>query len=114
VALFRSELFPASGLDVAEAEHYVDVCAAVDALSGEISAVVVNYLEGEIDRDEAGGALRERALMEHPESTLAFVDRYRAYALAYTIGRDWLQPDLAQLGSDRWTNLARLMVSPPR
>jgi hypothetical protein len=109
IALFRRELFPAAGLTPAQAERYVHVGSIVDALAGEIAAVIVTYLQGTIGRDEAARSLRERALMEHPEPLLAFVDRYRAYALAYTIGREWLQPD-PDGSTEIWSNLTRLIV----
>jgi hypothetical protein len=112
ITLFRQELFPLAGHDAADVERYVDVRSAIDELSTEVAAVVTSYLEGTIDRDDAALALRRQALMEHPEATLAFVDRYRAYALAYTYGRVWLQSELGADNPDRWHNLARLLVSP--
>ena len=74
---------------------------------------VLNYLDGTLAAPDAARALRQRALMDQPEALLAYLDRDRAYALAYTWGRDRL---LAGLGDrrelkDRSAYLSRLMTS---
>jgi hypothetical protein len=111
ITLFRDDLFPTAGLDVAEVERYVDVVDAVDALTYAIADVVIGFLQGDIGRDETARLLRDRALMEHPEATLAFVERYRAYTLAYAFGREWLQGVFSARDADSWSNLVRLIVA---
>jgi len=113
IDVLRRTLFPAMGLDPREADRYVQVCNLVDRLSDDTTQIVVNYLDGTLAAPDAARALRQRALMDQPEALLAYLDRDRAYALAYTWGRDRL---LAGLGDrrelkDRSAYLSRLMTS---
>jgi hypothetical protein len=68
------------------------------------------YLAGDIDFAEAIGALQSDALMTHPLATLQFANRYRGYALAYTVGRAELEPLFSEGVAEtaRWENLRRL------
>jgi hypothetical protein len=113
VSVFQRVLFPLTALDPREAERYAQVCDLIDRLAGDTTAVVLEYLAGEMAAPDAVRALRRRSLMEHPEALLAYVDRYRGYSLAYTWGRDRL---LAGLGdppalNERADYLAWLMTS---
>jgi hypothetical protein len=115
--LFREELFPLVGLDPRGAEAYADICELIDRLAGATTLVVRRYLAGELTAAEAATALERDAVMEHPEGLLAYVDRYRGYALAYTWGRDRLLSNLTSpaLGDeDRWKRLQQRMTSPQR
>jgi len=115
VRLFRDELFPLAGLDPSEAERHVEVCELVDRLTGATTVVVAKYLAGELSAADAAGALQHDALMEHPEALLAYVDRYRGYALAYTFGRDRILSTLKERTRSvegRWAFLNQLMTSP--
>jgi len=56
------------------------------------AAIVRRYLAGDLDFVEAGWALEDEALMAHPLATLQFVNEYRGYSLAYTLGRAKLMP----------------------
>jgi hypothetical protein len=113
--LLRDELFPLVGLDSTEAERYAEICDLVDRLSSATTLVVEKYLAGELSTGEAAQALRHDALMEHPEGLLAYVDRYRGYALAYTFGRDRILSFLTERSRSvegRWELLNRFMTSP--
>jgi hypothetical protein len=96
--VFQQVLFPLVGLDPREAERYAQVCELVESLTGNTTAVVMQYLAGALTGSDAVRALKQHALMEQPQALLAYLDRYRAYALAYTWGRDRL---LAGLGDRR-------------
>ena len=113
--LFREELFPLVGLDPSEADAYAEVCGLIDRLAGATTLAVRRYLSGELSAAEAATTLERDAVMEHPEGLLAYVDRYRGYALAYTWGRDRLLSSLTgpALGEeDRWRLLQQRMTSP--
>ena len=61
-------------------------------------------------------ALERDAMMAHPIATLQFVNQYRGYALAYTLGRLQLAPIL---GADvpttqRWVNLRSIIQGESR
>ena len=98
VEVLQQSLFPLIGLDSREAERYVQVCDLVDSLADDTTAVILKYLAGTLAAPDAARALQQRALMEQPGALLAYLDRYRGYALAYTWGRDRL---LAGLGDRR-------------
>lgn len=110
----REILFPLAGLDPREAAEYLQIAGAVSTLRRPIGAIVSSYLAGELDIIEASWALQDEALMASPLDTLRFVNRYRGYALAYTLGRESLGPLLGdQLPSaDRFRNLMSLATQP--
>lgn len=110
VDVFREKLFPLAGLDPREAEHYMQVDDLVNHLAGDTTAVVAQYLAGALSAQDAADELQQRALMEHPAPLLAYLDRYRAYALAYTWGRERLLAEMDAL-KDRSAFLAALMAS---
>ena len=115
--LFREDLFPLAGIDPSEAETYAEVCDLIDRLTGATTLAVKRYLSGELSNAEAAAALERDALMEHPEGLLAYVDRYRGYALAYTWGRDRLLSTLTEPAPgdrEHWQRLQQLMTSPER
>jgi hypothetical protein len=110
VDVLREKLFPLAGLDPREAEHYVQVDDLVNSLAGETTAIVAQYLAGALSARDAANELQRRALMEHPGPLLAYLERYRAYALAYTWGRERLLAGLGTL-KDRPAYLTTLMTS---
>jgi len=75
-----------------------------------LGTAVARYLAGDLDFAEAIWALESDGLMAHPLATLQFANRYRGYALAYTIGRGQLEPLLGEGVAEtiRWENLRRL------
>jgi hypothetical protein len=90
VAFERDELFPLAGLDPSSAERHVAVGRLVDRLHGVEAAVAREYLDGALDFPRAAAALERDALMPSADETLKFLNRFRSYAAAYTIGRDSL------------------------
>jgi hypothetical protein len=114
LAFERDVLFPLAGLEPARAEHYMAVARLREQLAGPIAAIVRRYLAGDLDFVEAGWALKNEALMAHPLATLQFVNEYRGYSLAYTLGRAKLTP---VIGPDvppdqRWQNFVALTEEP--
>ena len=113
--LFRDVLFPSAGLDPAEADTYAEICGLMDRLTEATTPTLRAYLSGELTAAAAAAALERDSLMEHPDGLLAYADRYRAYTLAYTWGRDRLLATLTEpaLGvEDRWRLLQHYMTSP--
>lgn len=113
LAFERDVLFPLAGLAPSEAAHYLAVIAEVDARRLQLGQITARYLSGDLDIVEASWALRASALMASPLPTLQFVNRYRGYGLAYTLGRGqlapWLGPTVPPV--DRWSRY-RDMAAP--
>ena len=101
-------LFPLAALPPDEAGGHIRVARLVERLDVAIADVSFQYLSGDLDRREAADWLEREALMAHSEATLAFVDRYRVYALAYTIGRAHFAQRAA--GRDVWPVLTAAML----
>lgn len=90
LAFEGDELFPLAGLDPSHAERYVRVERLVDRLHGVQARIARQYLDGELDFPRASAALERDALMPSADATLKFLNQFRSYAAAYTIGRDVL------------------------
>ena len=101
-------LFPLAALLPDEAGGHIRVARLVERLDVAIADVSFRYLSGDLDRREAAEWLEREALMAHSEAALAFVDRYRVYALAYTIGRAHFARRAA--GRDVWPVLTAAML----
>ena len=113
--LYRDVLFPSAGLDPADADTYAEICGLMDRLTEATTPTLRRYLSGELTAAAAATALERNALMEHPDGLVAYADRYRAYTLAYTWGRDQLLATLTEPAfdvEDRWRLLQHYMTSP--
>jgi hypothetical protein len=86
----RDVLYPAAGLDPADAARSVAIARAVDRLRLAVADIARSYLDGDLDFVRAGSALKDRALIPQPVPLLKFLNQYRSYALTYTYGPDWL------------------------
>ena len=112
VRIFREELFPLMGIDATDAELYVEIGDLVDQLTATTTPTLLRYLAGRADRDVTTEALRADALMDDPTGLLAYVDRYRGYALAYTLGRSHFASVFTQADGEhhRWSTFQRIVV----
>lgn len=86
-ALYRERLFPAAGLDLADADLLNGVDERLPALLPVVTDVAGAYLESAITRDVALQRLRDEALLGNPDATLDFIESRRARALVYGEGR---------------------------
>jgi hypothetical protein len=84
----REELFPLAGLDPAKPEMYGRVERLVEALHPAEPAIARDYLDGNLEFVRAASALEAQVLMVHSEATLKYINEYRSYLTAYTLGRD--------------------------
>jgi hypothetical protein len=84
----RDELFPLAGLDAGKAEFYGRVERMVEALHPAEPAIARDYLDGNLEFERAASALETQVLMVHSEATLKYINEYRSYLTAYTLGRD--------------------------
>ncbi len=84
----RNELFPLAGLDPRNAELYGRVERLVEALHPAEPAIARDYLDGNLEFVRAAWALEAQVLMVHSEATLKYINEYRSYLTAYTLGRD--------------------------
>jgi hypothetical protein len=103
----RDQLFPAAGIDPADADRYVRVARLVDQLHGAQADIARRYVDGELDFPRASAALERDALMPSADATLKFLNQFRSYAVTYTDGREALSQYLdarstAGDGASRW------------
>jgi hypothetical protein len=97
-------------MDPGQAADYLVVVNDVARLRQPLGTAVARYLAGDLDFAEAIWALQSDTLMARPLATLQFANRYRGYALAYTVGRAELEPVFGEdvAVTARWENLRRL------
>ena len=113
-------IFPAAGLDPAQAEGYYRVLALVDRLSYAGNEAARRYLNGEIDADAAVAWLETYALSSRPraEQRVRFFDQYRSYVINYNLGKDMVARSIEAQGGTpsnpqrRWELFERLISSP--
>jgi len=121
VAFERDVLYPAAGLDPAQAAAYTRVAALVDRLAYAGNEAARKYLNGEVDRKGAVDWLVQYAMMSPPraEQRTRFFDTYRSYVINYNLGKDLVKDYVerrsggaAATSARRWTEFARLLASP--
>jgi hypothetical protein len=109
----RDVLFPLAGLDPAEAERYHRVIRLTNALGYAQGEVARRYLDGELTRDGARDWLLRYGLStpERAEQQLKFIERYRSYAINYTLGQDLVRHHIEN-SPNRWTAFTELLSKP--
>jgi hypothetical protein len=100
-AFERDVLLPLAGLDPSEAARYVRVARLVDRLAPAQADIARRYLDGRLEFVRAADALAADALMIESDATLKFFNRFRTYAVTYTIGRDRAAAAVEAAGADR-------------
>jgi hypothetical protein len=106
----RDTLFPLAGLNPQDAERYLKVSRLVDELAIAEAPIARDYLDGRLEFVRAGAALEEQVLMAHSEATLKYINEYRTYMLAYTLGKERLLKCLRQ-AEKPWQAYQQIIVS---
>ena len=120
VAFERRIIFPAAGLDPADAADYYDVLALVDRLSYAGNEAARQYINGEIDAKAAASWLERYGLFSPPRAAqrVRFMDQYRSYVINYNLGKDMIKRYIESQGGTasntarRWQVFEELVSSP--
>ncbi|MCC7417123.1 MAG: hypothetical protein IT176_08265 [Acidobacteria bacterium] len=118
LAFERDVLYPAAGLDPAQAAEYAKVQALVNKLAYAGNEAARRYLNGEIDRAGAVAWLTRYAMMPQAraEQRTRFFDTYRSYVINYNLGQDLVKQYVeSRSGGDparRWDEFVKLLASP--
>jgi hypothetical protein len=113
----RDVLFPLAGLDPAEADRYYQLLELLGRLSYAGNEAARDYLNGDIDRDQAEQWLIEFGLMspERASQRTDFIETYRSYVINYNLGKDmvrkYIESDTADQDA-RWGKFEHLLSSP--
>lgn len=116
----KEVLFPLAGIDSSKADEYYMVQRMMKRLSFAGNEVAREYLNGDIDRQEANELLQKYLIMtpERADMRLKFIDAYRAYTITYNVGEEMVKEYIERNGgvdSDserRWEIFADLLSKP--
>ena len=113
----KEELFPLAGLDAAEADRYYKLQELLAKLNYAGNEAARDYLDGNIDRDQAVQWLVDYALTSPERATqrTEFYDAYRSYVINYNLGKDIVREFIEKGGADeteRWRRFEALLSSP--
>jgi hypothetical protein len=112
----RDVLFPLAGLDESEADRYYELQSLLAKLAYAGNEAARDYLNGDIDRDQAVQWLVDYGLTsaERARQRTDFFDTYRSYVINYNLGkdivRDYIERGEASL-SQRWDRFEQLLSS---
>jgi hypothetical protein len=112
----RDTLFPLAGLDPAEADRYYALQELLAKLNYAGNEAARDYLNGDIDRDQAVQWLVEYSLNspERARQRTDFFDTYRSYVINYNLGKDmvhdYIERDTADQAA-RWKKFEQLLSS---
>ncbi len=114
----REVLFPLAGLDPALVEKYYQVQALLEELSYTDNIVAKNYLDGNINKEQAIELLMTYALTSKEKSAqrIGFIEANRAYVINYNLGQDLVKAYVEQHAADsieqRWKIFSQLLAFP--
>ena len=116
----RDVLFPAAGMNGADAEHYYSLQSLTGVLNYAHNEAARAYLDGTMNRQQAGEWLATYALMspERAKQRVRFIDAYRSYVINYNLGQDLVRAYIESRGgtsdnpSRRWDEFRQLISSP--
>jgi hypothetical protein len=114
----RDVLFPAAGLDAAQANTYYEIAELVKQLSYAGNEAARRYRNGTIDATGAAKWHETYVLMtpERAAQRVRFIDQYGAYVINYNLGEDLVAAYVERLAGDdaekRWQVFAELLSSP--
>jgi hypothetical protein len=116
----RDVLFPAAGMNGADAAHYYSVHNLTSALNYAHNEAARGYLDGTMNREQAAEWLVTYALMspDRAQQRLRFIETYRSYVINYNLGQDLVRTYIESRGgtaehaSRRWDEFKTLISSP--
>ena len=116
----HSVLFPAAGLDAAQAGEYYSIHRLTGVLNYAHNEAARSYLDGAMNRQQAEEWLVSYALMspERAKQRVRFIDAYRSYVINYNLGQDLVRQYIESRGgtddnsAKRWEEFKRLISSP--
>jgi len=113
----RRKLFPLAGLDPAEADRYYQLLELLSQLNYAGNEAARDYLNGDIDRDEAAQWLVRYSLNseERAMQRTKFFDAYRSYVINYNLGKDMVRAYVerdAPNQAARWQRFRDMLSSP--
>jgi hypothetical protein len=126
----RRVIFPAAGLNPADAQAFYDVMALTEKISYAGNEAARQYIDGQIDAKQAADWLERYGLYARPraEQRVRFIDQYRSYVINYNLGKDlvarYIESRAGDVGRDakrpagaadaaaRWRAFEQLISSP--
>jgi hypothetical protein len=120
IAFEREILFPLAGLDPSKATKYYEVQAILSQLSYAGNEAARQYLNGEINRDQAAEWLAKYTVvtLDRAQQRVRFFDQYRSYVINYNLGQDMVRKYIESRGGTanqpvkRWKEFKELLSSP--
>ena len=113
----RDVLFPLAGLDPEEADRYYQLQGLLGRLNYAGNEAARDYLNGDIDRDQAVAWLVEISMMspERASQRTDFIETYRSYVINYNLGKDMVRDYIERDTEDqaaRWKKFEHMLSSP--
>jgi hypothetical protein len=112
-----SVLYPLAGLPTGQADEYLALLEAMEALQGARFTIAQDYLEGRIDRTRAVELTQKYQLVskERAEQSVDFIEDYRSYVINYGLGEDMVEAYVEAAGDTpeaRWAAMERVISEP--
>ena len=111
----RDVLVPLAGLKNLDVKREFQIEDLVEALHTAEPSIARDYLDGNLEFVRAADALERETLMQHGEITLLYLNEFRTYMLAYTVGADAMQASIEAgqpTNAERWQRYVELMKNP--
>ncbi|PWG02467.1 hypothetical protein [Sphingosinicella humi] len=112
-----SVLYPLAGLPTDQADEYLALLEAMEALQGARFTIARDYLEGRTNRDRAVELTQKYQLVskKRAEQSVDFIDEYRSYVINYGLGEDMVEAYVEAAGNTseaRWAVMERVISEP--
>ena len=110
-------LYPLAGLDPKTASAFQALQDARKDLAGVRFTISSQYLNGEIDRDQAIALTQKYSLVskDRASQSIDFTDQYRSYVINYGLGQTMVADFIEKDASDqkvRWGRMEKLLSEP--
>ena len=128
----KERLFPLAGLEPQDADRYYALQELLERLSYAGNEAARDYLNGDIDREQAVQWLVDYSLSspERASQRVDFIETYRSYVINYNLGKDLVrnyverppgfaskeapdaEPGTGNVQERRWERFERMLSSP--